>query len=90
MLSDQPGPREYLKAILVEETRLSEKSAAFLIDEYGELDRTEHQQRKLEIDSQVRKAQGKLRHAPPDVKTLEDLLPKVNQIAAVTQEGEPP
>ena len=34
---DQPGPLKYLKAILFEEIGLSEKSAALLIDEYGEL-----------------------------------------------------
>ena len=38
MPSEQPGPREYLKAILVEERGLSEKSAALLIEEKGELD----------------------------------------------------
>ncbi len=38
LLSDLPSPREYLKAILVEEIGLSEKSAALLIGEYGELD----------------------------------------------------
>ena len=42
MLSDQPGPLKYLKAILVEEIGLSEKSAALLIDEYGELDVQHH------------------------------------------------
>ncbi len=42
LLSDLPSPREYLKAILVEEIGLSEKSAALLIDEYGELDVQRH------------------------------------------------
>ena len=42
MLSDQPGPREYLKAISVEEIGLSEKSAALLIEEHGELDVQRH------------------------------------------------
>ena len=42
MLSEQPGPREYLKAILTGEIGLSEKSAALLIDEYGELDVQRH------------------------------------------------
>jgi hypothetical protein len=37
MLSDQPGLLKYLKAILVEEIGLSEKSAALLIEEHGEL-----------------------------------------------------
>ncbi len=37
MLSDQPSPQQYLKAILVEHIGLSEKSAALLIEEYGEL-----------------------------------------------------
>ncbi len=42
MLSDQPGPLQYLKAILVEEIGLSEKSAALLIEDHGELDVQHH------------------------------------------------
>jgi hypothetical protein len=42
MFSDQPGPLQYLKTILMEEIGLSEKSAALLIDEYGELDVQRH------------------------------------------------
>jgi hypothetical protein len=42
MLSDQPGPLKYLKAILVEEIGLSEKSATRLIEEHGELDVQRH------------------------------------------------
>lgn len=42
MLSDQPGPLEYLKAVLVGEIGLSEKSAALLIDEFGELEVQRH------------------------------------------------
>jgi hypothetical protein len=42
MLSDQPRPREYLKAILVKETGLSERSAALLIEEHCELDVQRH------------------------------------------------
>lgn len=37
MLSEQPSPTQYLMAILVGEIGLSEKSAAMLIKEYGEL-----------------------------------------------------
>ena len=42
MLSEQPSPREYLKVILVEAIGLSEKSAALLIEEHGELDVQRH------------------------------------------------
>ncbi len=42
LVSDLPSPREYFKAILVEEIGLSEKSAVLLIDEYGELDVQRH------------------------------------------------
>ncbi len=42
MLCDQPGPREYLKAVLVEKIGPSEKPAALLIDEYGVLDMQRH------------------------------------------------
>ncbi len=42
MLSHAPSSREYSKAVLVEETGLSEKSAALLIEEYGELDVQRH------------------------------------------------
>ncbi len=42
MLSDEPCPQQYLKAILMEKIGLSEKSAAGLIEEYGELDVQRH------------------------------------------------
>ena len=42
MLSDQPGPQKYLKAILVEYIGLSEKSAVLLIEEHGELEVQRH------------------------------------------------
>jgi hypothetical protein len=38
MLGDQPGRVRYLKAILMGEIGLSEKSTALLIEEYGEFD----------------------------------------------------
>ncbi len=59
MLSDQPSPLQYLKAILVEEIGLSEKSAALLIDEYGELDVQRHAMYCLWM-----MGQGKV-HVPP-------------------------
>jgi hypothetical protein len=42
MLSEQPSPTQYLMAVLVEKIGLSEKSAALLIEEYGELDVQRH------------------------------------------------
>jgi hypothetical protein len=42
MLSEQPGPLMYLKALLMEEIGLFEKSAALVINEYGELDVQRH------------------------------------------------
>jgi hypothetical protein len=42
MLSDEPGPLQYLKAVLCGEIGLSEKSAARLIEEHGELDVQRH------------------------------------------------
>ena len=42
MLSDQPGPLQYLKALLIDEVGLSERSADLLIDEYGELEVQRH------------------------------------------------
>ncbi len=59
MLSDQPGPLQYLKAILVEEIGLSEKSAALLIEEHGELDVQRHAMYCLWLVDQ-----GKV-HVPP-------------------------
>ena len=42
MLSAQPGPLKYLRAILVEEIGLSEKSAARLIEQHGDHDVQRH------------------------------------------------
>jgi hypothetical protein len=42
MLRDQPGPLQYLKAVLCGEIGLSKKSAALLIEEHGELDVQRH------------------------------------------------
>ena len=42
MLSKQPSPTQYLMAVLVEKIGLSEKSAALLINEYGELEVQRH------------------------------------------------
>ena len=55
----------------------------------GEIDDAEYHQRKAKIEAQRQEFSYKLRSAPPDVKTLEDLLPKIDQIAAVIREGDP-
>lgn len=59
MLGDQPGPQQYLKAILMEEIELSDKSAALLIEEHGELDVQRHAMYCLWMIDQ-----GKV-HSPP-------------------------
>ncbi len=59
MLVDQPSPQQYLKVILCEEIGLSEKSAARLIQEYGELAVQRHAMYCLWMMSQ-----GKV-HVPP-------------------------
>ncbi len=59
MLSDQPGPLQCLKALLVGKIGLSDKSAARLIGEYGELDVQRHAMYCLWMITQ-----GKV-HAPP-------------------------
>jgi hypothetical protein len=55
----------------------------------GEIDKAEYQRRKTKIEEQQQEARQTLRAAPPDVKTLDDLLPKVDQIALVIREGDP-
>lgn len=44
---------------------------------------------KEEIEAQRRGAQEKLKQAPPDVRTLDDLLSKVDRIAEILREGTP-
>jgi DNA invertase Pin-like site-specific DNA recombinase len=56
----------------------------------GEIDRAEYQRRKQEIDTAMRAEQAKLRNAPADVHDIEDLLPKVDQIAEVIRDGQAP
>jgi DNA invertase Pin-like site-specific DNA recombinase len=55
----------------------------------GEVDKAEYRRRKTRIEEQQQEANRNLQGAPPDVKTLEDLLPRVDQIAWVIREGEP-
>ena len=59
MLSDQPGPQQYLKAILIEKIGLSETSADLLLREFGELDVQRHAMYCLWMMNQ-----GKV-HVPP-------------------------
>jgi hypothetical protein len=42
LLADLPSPRQYLSVLLTQEIGLSEKSAALLIEEHGELDVQRH------------------------------------------------
>ncbi len=42
LISDLPPPRQYLIVLLTQEIGLSEKSAALLIEEHGELDVQRH------------------------------------------------
>ena len=55
----------------------------------GELDKTEYQRRKAKIEEQLQEAELRARDAPPDIRTLEDLLPMVDQIAGVISQGDP-
>ncbi len=55
----------------------------------GELDKAEYQRRKAKIEEQLQEAELRVRDAPPDVRTLEDLLPMVDQIAGVISQGDP-
>ncbi len=55
----------------------------------GEIDKKEYDRRKVEIEAQQRDAQDKLRHAPTDVRDLEDLLNKIDEFAEVIREGTP-
>ncbi len=55
----------------------------------GELTKTEYEQRKKQIDSEIRKASEGLRAAPRDARDIEDLLAKIDRIADVIREGSP-
>ncbi len=55
----------------------------------GEISKAEYQRRKAKIEEQRQELSQKMRAAPPDVKTLEDLLPKIDQIAVVIRDGDP-
>lgn len=55
----------------------------------AEISKSEYHRRKSKIEEQRQELSRKMRTAPPDVKTLEDLLPKIDQIAAVIREGDP-
>lgn len=53
----------------------------------GELDKSEYDRRKQQIESDIRKAGEGLRAAPRDVRDIEDLLPKIERIADVIRAG---
>ena len=55
----------------------------------GEIDKAEYQRRKAKTEEQLQEAELRARDAPPDVRSLEDLLPMVDQIAGVISQGEP-
>jgi DNA invertase Pin-like site-specific DNA recombinase len=55
----------------------------------GEITKSEYEQRKKEIESQRNMAQRIAQQAPSDVRQIEDLLAKIDQIAEIIREGEP-
>jgi hypothetical protein len=55
----------------------------------GEITKPEHAARKAKIEAYRSETERRLKAAPADVKTLEDLLPKIEWIAAVIRGGDP-
>lgn len=55
----------------------------------GEIDKGEYEKRKKKIDRELIEAEQNSRNAPPDVQALEELLPKIDQIASVVAHGNP-
>jgi DNA invertase Pin-like site-specific DNA recombinase len=86
MIQEQARPEHRAaRATLAKLARKLENLKEMRIE--GEIDRAEYARRKAEIEAQIRDVQAHLGDAPPDAARLEQLLPKIDQIAEIIREG---